>query len=269
MSTSWKPCRPRKAVTFIEQHQQEPFFLYYPTASVHGPITPGKRFAGQSQAGSYGEYVQEFDWAVGEVLEALDRRQLSKNTIVVVTSDNGGIVRMGTPHGHRTCGPWRGEKGTAWEGGHRVPFLVRWPGQVPAGTESSEVICHVDLMATLCGALRIRLPGNAGPDSWNVLPAWLGQPTDRPIREATVCVSQQASVFSLRQGPWKLLVSSPSSGAKQAIAVEPELYNLADDPAESRNLAAEQPQKVLELSALLTRIRAQGHSRPGWQVAVP
>jgi arylsulfatase A len=256
-----------KAVAFIEQHQRQRFFLYYPTAAVHSPITPGKRFAGQSQAGSYGDYVQEFDWAVGEVLAALDRCQLADKTIVVVTSDNGGIVRMGIPHGHQTCGSWRGEKGTAWEGGHRVPFLVRWPRKVAAGTESDEVICHVDLMATLCAALDIPLPVTAGPDSWNVLPAWLGQATNQPLREATICVSQQVSVFSLRQGPWKLLISNAPGSAKKAGSADTELYNLADDPPESRNLAAQQPQKVQDLTALLNRYRTQGHSRPGWQAA--
>lgn len=253
-----------KAVAFIEQHRSKPFFLYYPTAAVHGPITPGKRFEGRRQVGAYGDYVQEFDWAVGEVLAALDRCRLAEKTIVVVTSDNGGIVRMGKPRGHQVVGPLRGEKGTAWEGGHRVPFLVRWPGKVPAGTESSEVVCHVDFMATICAAVGIPLPGHAGPDSWNVLPAWLGETMKQPLREATVCVSQQASVFSIRQGPWKLLVGGQSAGTKKGALAEPELYHLADDLAESRNLAAEQPQKVRELAALLTRYRTQGFSRPGW-----
>lgn len=253
-----------KAVAFIEQNKDRPFFLYYPTAAVHSPITPGAPHKGSSRSGTYGDYVQEFDWAVGQVLDTLDRLRLAERTIVVVTSDNGGIVKMGQPFDHKVVGALRGEKGTAWEGGHRVAFIVRWPGKAPPGTECQETICHVDFMATICAALGIELPAHAGPDSCNVLPAWLGTSTDRPLREATVCVSQQAQVFSIRQGPWKLLTEGKPGSDQSA---EAELYHLTDDLEETHNLAAQHPEKVKELTALLGKYRNQGYSRPGWQPA--
>src|SRR4051812_12756185 len=153
-----------KAVAFIEEHREQPFFLYYPAQAVHDPYTPGKAHQGKSAAGVYGDYVQEFDWAVGEVLAALDRLKLADKTIVVVTSDNGGQEGRGSTFGHKVNGDLRGWKGTAWEGGHRVPFLLRWPGKVAPGTTSDETICHVDFMATICAALDLALPDDAGPD---------------------------------------------------------------------------------------------------------
>ena len=127
-----------KAVAFIAQNRDHPFFLYYPTAAVHDPYAPAEARRGKSQASLYGDYVQEFDWAVGEVLAALDRLLLADNTIVVVTSDNGAQAGRANRFLHRCNGELRGVKGTAWEGGHRVPFIIRWPGKVPAGTVSNE-----------------------------------------------------------------------------------------------------------------------------------
>ena len=263
-----------KAVAFMEEHRDRPFFLYYPAAAVHDPYTPSKAWQGTSYAGVYGDYVQEFDAAVGEVLGALDRLNLADKTIVVVTSDNGGQQGRGSAAGHKVNGDLRGAKGTAWEGGHRVAFLLRWPGKAPAGTVCDETICHVDFMATICAALGIVLPADAGPDSFNVLPAWLGEPAEKPLREATVCVGTNSLILSIRQGSWKLIVSAdgkyrgdtPPVGkdVKRTLAT-PELYNLADDPREQNNLAAAEPRRLEELRALLSRYQDQGHSRPGWE----
>ncbi len=264
-----------KAVAFIEQNCHHPLFLYYPTAAVHDPYTPAEVRRGKSRAGLYGDYVQEFDWAVGEVLAALDRLRIADSTIVVVTSDNGAQEGRAKSFGHRCNGPWRGGKGMAWEASHRVPLIVRWPGKVPPGTFSSETVCHVDFMATICAAVGIPLPADAGPDSWNVLPAWLGEKTARPLREATVSVGSNSLVFSIRQGPWKLLVTADGNyrgaeiiatpkAAKRSLA-EPELYRLDTDPCEQHNLAEVQPDQVSRLAALLAKYRAQGHSRPGWK----
>lgn len=244
-----------KAVAFIERSKGRPFFLYYPTSAVHNPITPGAAWKGKSAAGAYGDYVQEFDGAVGRVLAALDQLKLADNTLVIVTSDNGGIVAQGVKHGHRVNGALRGQKTMAYEGGHRVPFLVRWPGKAPAETVCDETICHVDLLATLCAAAGVALPEKAGPDSYNLLPAFRGEEHRKPLREATVCVSQGASVFSVRQGSWKLILP-------QGVKAEKELYHLGDDPAESRDRAAEQPAVVERLTKLLEKYRTEGRSRP-------
>lgn len=264
-----------KAVGFIEQNRDRAFFLYYPTAAVHDPYTPGKAWQGSSRAGVYGDYIQEFDGAVGAVLATLDRLQLADRTIVVVTSDNGAQEGRAKSYGHKCNGDLRGFKGTAWEGGHRVPFIIRWPGKVPGGSVSDETICQVDFMATLMAALELKLPADAGPDSWNVLPAWLAESSGTPLKEATVCVGKNSWVLSIRQGPWKLMVnadhkyvgdeSRPDAKDTRGTLDRPQLYNLAADPGEQHNLAATQPKKVEELSVLLEKYRAQGHSRPGWQ----
>lgn len=262
-----------KAVAFIEEHRDRPFFLYYPAAAVHDPYTPGKAHQGTSAAGVYGDYVQEFDWAVGEVLAALDRLNLAEKTIVVVTSDNGGQDGRGAKSGHKVNGDLRGAKGTAWEGGHRVPFLLRWTGKAPGGTTCDETICHVDFMATICAALNLPLPGNAGPDSWNVLPAWQGEPGGTPLREAMVCVGANSAVYSIRRGPWKLLVTDNGKYGEQRAGrkdqrhslAEPQLFDLAADPSEQHNLASTNSAKFQELAALLAKYRTQDHSRPGWQ----
>jgi arylsulfatase A-like enzyme len=261
-----------KAVEFLEKHRDKPFFLYYPTAAVHSPVTPGKAWQGKSGVGAYGDYVQEFDAAVGGVLEALDRLKLTEQTIVVVTSDNGGIIGNGTKFQHKTCGLLRGEKGTAWEGGHRVPFLLRWPGQVPAGTQCDAMVSHVDLMATLCAAVDVPLPDVAGPDSFNVLPLWKDNPTLAPVRDGVVAVSQEVYVSSIRRGPWKLLV--PNSQAdrdnpalKRYFVDKPLLFNLSEDLGETNDLASAEPAKLAELTALLQKATADGHTRPGFRAA--
>ena len=260
-SNELEAAQARRAVDFIDRNKDRAFFLYYPTAAIHSPLAPGKSWRGTSQAGEYGDYIQEFDWAVGQVLRALDRHRLAERTIVIVTSDNGGLLRPADGFGHRSCGDLRGAKTSAYEGGHRVPFIVRWPEKVPSGTTCDETMCHVDLMATLCAALDIELPSHAGPDSWNMLPAWLGESSERPIREATVCVSQNASTYAVRRGPWKLLL--PAKGDPQRV----ELYNLSDDLAESINLASKHPEEVEELKALFAKYRDQGFSRNGWKPA--
>lgn len=243
-----------KAVGFIEQNKDRPFFLYYPTSAVHNPHTPGAAWKGKTDLGPYGDYIQEFDWEVGQVLETLDRLKLAERTLVIVTSDNGGVASQGKQI-HQVNGPLRGQKAQAYEGGHRVAFLLRWPGKASAGTTCDETVSHVDVMATLCAALEIPLPEKAGPDSWNVLPAWLGESHASPLREATVSVSQNAADFAIRQGPWKLIL-------KGGDAPGLELYNLATDLAESNDLSQSEPARVEQMAALLERYKKAGRSRP-------
>ncbi len=257
-----------KAVAFMEQHKDRPFFLYLSTHDIHVPRVPNARFKGTSEAGVRGDAIHSFDWTVGQVLAALDRLQLAERTLIIVTSDNGGVldangpdkVHGGTPetnNGHAFNGPLRGTKGAAFEGGTRVPFIVRWPGHVTAGT-SDALVCHVDLLASFAALTGQTLVEAAGPDSFNVLPAWLGAKTGRAH------LVEHGNVLALRQGPWKY-IDAPAGGKAGKAKKSGEgaqLYNLADDIGETQNVAAQHPDKVQELSALLDKIQSQGRSRP-------
>jgi arylsulfatase A len=286
-----------KAVEFIEHNKNRPFFLYYPTVNVHNPWTPGRKFRGSTPIGPYGDFVVELDWAVGEVLDALDRFGLTDRTLVVVTSDNGANV-YGGAEGHDPNGPWRGTKGEIYEGAHRVPFIARWPGWIPPDTTSDETICLTDLMATCAAILHFELPHDAGEDSYNILPAMLCEPYDRPIREATVHHSV-TGMFAIRQGHWKLIEGRGGGGLYQPDSwaqikaparskprrdprtgeFEPvwydfpspipkpgelpgQLYNLDSDPHESVNVWRGHPDVVKRLQELLDRYRREGRSRP-------
>jgi arylsulfatase A-like enzyme len=263
----------RKAVAFIEQHKDRPFFLYFATHDIHVPRVPAARFKGSSQAGVRGDVVQEFDWSVGEVMAALDRLKLAQNTLIIVTSDNGGVLDANGPdvehggsektnNGHAYNGPLRAGKGSAYEGGTRVPFIARWPGRVKPGT-SDELICHVDLLASLAALTGQKVPATAGPDSFNVLPAWLGEKRDAPCRDHLV---EHGNRIALRKGAWKLIpaASGPAAKAKpgKRSAAGAELFDLAHDLGENTNLAAQHPARVKEMTELLEQIRAKGRSRP-------
>ena len=219
---------------------------------------------------------------VGQVLDALDRNGLADNTLVILTSDNGspGFADDGAPtasviktYGHYPNGHWRGMKGDAHEGGHRVPFVARWPGHVPAGTICDETICLTDLLATSAAIVGAKLPEKAGEDSVNILPALLGEPHKTPIREATVHHAL-IGMFAVRQGDWKLILGRGSGGftLPQYFPPRPgepegQLYNLRDDPAEANDLYAQRPEVVKRLSALLDTYRQTGRSTP--QPAIP
>jgi arylsulfatase A-like enzyme len=260
-----------KAVAFIEQHKERPFFLYFATHDIHVPRVPHARFRGTSQAGVRGDVLHEFDWSVGQVMEAIARLHLADNTLLIVTSDNGGVLDTNGPdsvnsgtvetnNGHLHNGLLRGGKGSPYEGGTRVPFVACWPGHVRPGT-SAELICHVDMLATVAALTGQQLAAEAGPDSYNVLPALLGAKLDKPCREQLV---EHGNVLALRKGTWKLISAGGGKG-KKGTARAPrtaELYNLADDLGETKNLAAQYPQIVNEMTAQLRQIREQGRSRP-------
>ena len=280
-----------KALGFIQENRERPFFLYFTPCAPHTHVTPAARFRGTSQAGIYGDYIQELDAHVGEILDRLDQLKLDDKTLVIFTSDNGaGLSDFrggGTPElklasdaggvlekfrtakrdacamGHLANADWRGGKGEAYEGGHREPFIVRWPGRVPAGTESAETICLTDLLASTASILGVKLPDNAGEDSYDILPALTGESLRAPIRPATVLHGGNG-IFSIRSGPWKLVKSDGSE--KDGAAESPphdELYNLATDPAETKDLAAEQPERVKALNELLEKYISEGRSTPG------
>jgi arylsulfatase A-like enzyme len=248
-----------RAVDFIEKSKDKPFFLYFATHDVHVPRVAHPRFAGKSGCGTRGDVIEQFDWQVGQVVAALEKHGLADRTLVVVTSDNGPVLDDGYAdgaveelNGHAPAGPWRGGKYSPYEAGTRVPFVVSWPGRVKPG-ESDAVVCQVDLMHSLAKLAGRGLPADAGPDSFDVLGALLGE--SKTGRDHLV---EQGGPLSLRKGQWKL-VTRPNA---QRPAGRAELYDLAADPGEKNNLAGSNGEKVKELSTLLESIRQGGRSRP-------
>lgn len=259
----------RRATAFIEKHAGHPFFLFFSYHDIHVPRRPNPRFVGTTDMGPRGDAIAQLDWCTGEVLATLDRLGLAKDTLVILTSDNGPVVDDGYKDdaarrlgGHRPAGPLRGGKYSAFEGGTRVPFLVRWPARVPPG-ESSALVCQVDLIASLATMVGRRLKDGEAPDSVDVLPALLGRSSDG--RDHLV---EQAGVLSLRRGAWKLI--EPGKGPRVQANTNTELgqapgaqlYNLADDPGETKDIAARHPDTVRELQGLLDRIRRDGRTAP-------
>lgn len=248
----------QKAVEFIKSNREKPFFLYFATHDIHVPRVPHPRFRGATSMGPRGDVIAEFDWSVGEVLKTLDELKLADNTLVILSSDNGPVVIDGylddAPEklgSHKPAGPLRGNKGTAFEGGTRVPFIVRWPkGNLPRGSKSDALIGQIDLCASLAALTGQKLPNHAAPDSVNVLSALLG----RSQKGRDELVEQGRSV-ALRQGNWKYI--EPAKQAKGELS-QPQLYNLADDLEERANLAKKRPAKVKELSKRLDEIRKSG-----------
>ncbi len=245
----------------------QPFFLYLPLNSPHTPIVPSKEWQGKSELGDYGDYVMETDWAVGEVLAALDKAGISENTLVIFTSDNGcspaAKVSDLETKGHFPSAQFRGYKADIWDGGHRVPFFVRWTGKVKPGSQSTQLICHTDLMATCAEILSAKLPDNAGEDSVSILPALL-ETAKAPIREAAVHHSINGA-FAIRQNQWKLELCKGSGGwSKGGITDEPaQLYDMNKDVGEQKNEYNEHPEIVSQLTKLLEKYVTDGRSTPG------
>ena len=250
-----------------------PFFLYLALNSPHTPIVPSKEWQGKSGLGDYGDYVMETDWAVGEVLAALEQAGVADNTLVFFTSDNGCSPQAGASkleaQGHFASAQFRGYKSDIWDGGHRVPFLVRWPGKVTPGSKSAQLICHTDLMATCAEILKAKVPEKAGEDSFSILPALFNK-EGRNIHDAVVHHSISGR-FAIRQDSWKLELcpgsggwGSPGDGAakKQGLP-DVQLYDLSADIGETKNVQAEHPEVVAKLTHLLEEIIANGRSTPG------
>ncbi|MEM7305366.1 MAG: arylsulfatase [Planctomycetota bacterium] len=259
-----------EAVAWIDRAAagDEPFFLYLPLTAPHTPWLPTAEFQGRTEVGHYGDFVTMVDAAVGEVLDALERGGVADDTLVVFTSDNGShwpdpdIERWG----HDANLGYRGQKADVWEGGHRVPFVARCPGRIPAGSELAHLGSLTDLFATLAGALNAPLPDAGAEDSFDLWPALCGGTT--PARASAVQHSANGT-FALRSGPWKLIAGLGSGGFTAPRKVEPEeggpvgqLYNLETDRAETHNLWKERPDVVAELGALLDSARESGRTRP-------
>jgi arylsulfatase A-like enzyme len=252
----------QKAIGFLERNKDKKFFLYFAPHNIHVPRVPHPRFKNTSQAGTRGDSIHELDSSVGEILGTLDRLKLADRTLVIFTSDNGGVNDDGYedfgPASHKMNGALRGTKGTLFEGGHRVPFIARWPAKIKAGSQSPALIAHLDMAATFAALTGVKLSADAAPDSFNVLPALLGEKTAQPLRPHFVAHNGGPGPLAIRQGPWKLI--EPGRGATGSGSAPPQLFNLAEDLAEAKNLAAGQPEKVKALTALLKQLRESGRS---------
>ncbi len=245
----------KQAVRFIERNTNQPFFLYFATHDPHVPRVPHPRFVGKSGCGVRGDVIVQLDWCVGEVLAALDRLHLATNTLVILSSDNGPVLDDGYAdgavrdlNGHKPAGPLRGGKYSIYEGGTRVPFLVRWPGRVKPGL-SDALICQVDLLKSFATLNHETFPSGEAPDSQNVLPALLGETqTGR-----TLLVEHDGfNRLGVRSNSWKL--ATPPRNAKPPGA-KPELYRVDADRGETNNLATPQPARTGALSEQLDKIR--------------
>jgi arylsulfatase A-like enzyme len=250
-----------RAVAFIEAHRARPFFLYFATHDPHVPRVPNARFVGKTTMGPRGDAIVEADWSVGEILNALDRLGLADNTLVIFSSDNGPVVDDGYRDqaaeklgSHRPAGALRGGKYSNFEGGTRVPWVVRWPGHVTKGV-SAAIVSQVDLLASLAALTAQTIAPGDAPDSVNMLPALLG--TSRVGRGELI---EEGGAISLRQGPWKYI--EPNNKAKLNTNTNtelgndslPQLYDLAADPGEKTNLAMAQPDRTKAMAQDLARI---------------
>ena len=266
----------QKTKAFMEANKDKPFFLYYPTCTVHSPHEPASFVAGKSKVGAYGDSVMEFDWLVSQVLRNIGRLGLHQDTLLVITSDNGANVQPAAKFDHKSNGDLRGQKAQIFEGGTRVPFLVRWEGKVPNATDSKLPISLADLPATFLHAAGVPVPHTFGPDSCNILPDFLGLTGEgTPVRPAVVTASKFQDHLAIRDGDWKLIVPREPAGDSPLAPYKPgrfgpgevQLFNLAKDPGESRDVFAEHTEIAERLAARLAAFELQGHSRPGYEPA--
>lgn len=252
------------AVDWIsKQNKDMPFFLYFSMPSPHAPVVPAKQFKGKSNAGGYGDYVVQTDWMVGQILEALKAKGLEDNTMVVFTSDNGPEVyaydRIRN-HDHYSMGDWRGVKRDLWEGGHRVPFIVKYPGIVPGNSVNNNLVSQVDIMATVSDIVGYELPKNAAEDSRSFSNGL--DPNDKTAGRETIIYHAVNGKFAIRKGDWVLIEHHSGSVSKEPEWIkEPGdkvsndtplvLYNIREDPQEQNNLYNKFPNKVNELKQRL------------------
>ena len=267
----------RKSVEYIDargkSEKKQPFFLYVPYGSPHSPILPTAEWQGKSGLNAYADFVMETDAGFGEILTALDRNGFTDNTLVVFTSDNGcsriaGIGKL-REKGHHVSANFRGSKADLWDGGHRVPFIVRWPGKIEPGSNSDQLVCHIDLFATCAEILSSELPADSAEDSVSILPAF----TDQPIvsTRAGVIHHSISGHFAYRLGKWKLLLARGSGGwtapkepaAKKQNAPIAQLYDMENDPSETTNLYDSRPEVVQQLLEQLKSDITRGRSTDG------
>jgi arylsulfatase A-like enzyme len=268
------PTLTRKAVEYVQSRGRSdpPFFLYFPLPAPHTPILPTAEFLGASGTNIYGDFVLQCDAAVGAIMDALEQTGQAEDTILIFASDNGCSPRAGLDElaavGHHPSYHFRGYKADIYDGGHRIPLIVRWPAQIAPDSSSGQVVCLADLLATCAEVVGTRLPANAGEDSVSNLPIWRGKDTG-PVREATVHHSMNGS-FSIRRGRWKLEMcpgsggwSDPRPGEEPPDAPPIQLYDMEADVGERSNVQDRHPAVVRELTELLSRYVLEGRSTPG------
>ena len=270
----------KKSQEFLrKQKKGKPFFLFHSLQAVHLPSFPAKQFQGKSGQGPHGDFIYQLDWTVGELTKTLKELGLEENTIVMFGSDNGPevptIIAMRRDHKHDGAKPWRGVKRDQWEGGHRTPFIVKWPGVVKPGSESDEVVSLTDVFATCAAINGVKVPQDAGEDSFDLTGTLKGEVRNSPVRPYLL---QQtfAMKLSIRKGDWKYIDHKGSGGnnyekpgewgMKQYALPDTDpdapgqLFNLANDPGETTNLYSKHPEKVAELKGLLEKSKASGRT---------
>lgn len=256
-----------RASAFLNEaaKKKDPFLLYLPLTAPHTPLAVIDKWQNKSGLNTYADFVMETDDMIGRILETLDKTGLSKNTLVIFTSDNGCAKYIGVKEledkGHFPSGPLRGYKMDEWEGGHRIPFIVRWPGIVKPSSVCSQLVLQADLLATFADILHQKIPENAGEDSFSFLSLLKGE--DQPVRKDAVNCSL-SGVFTLRRGDWKLITDSVSTlTPTDRFFKNTRLYNLADDLGENKNLIEQFPGKAREMNAYLEQLIVKGRSTDG------
>lgn len=261
------PTLTKKTTEWIgNQSSEKPFFLYLALPSPHSPIIPNDEFDGKSQAGAYGDFMVQTDWVVGQVLKALKANGFEENTLVIFSSDNGPeryAFERGEKYAHFSMGDFRGLKRDVWEGGHHVPFIVKWPGKVEAGVVSNELTSQIDIMATVAAATNTTLPESAAPDSHNLLALWKGEKLEKPIRESVIHNTYKGH-WGIRQGKW-LFINKPTGEVSKMpdsfkrlrnyndFETRGLLFDLEKDLEQRENLYLQQPDLVNDLSAALKK----------------
>jgi len=263
-----------KAVNYIQTQAQtgKPFFLYFSMTSPHSPIVPSEDFQGKSGISPYVDFVMETDFRVGQIIDAVDQSGLRDNTIIIVTADNGTSIKFHKKDGTLSKGvnlnySYRGAKSDIFEGGHNVPFIVRWPKKIKAGSSNQTIICLTDIMATIADIVGVDLPDTAAEDSVSLLPAFNGKVLNR----GAIINHSISGKFAIRQGKWKLAFCPGSGGwsspldktAKKQLKPPFQLFDLSEDPKETKNLIKANPELVQSLTKQLYELIANGRSTPG------
>ncbi|MEN8843305.1 MAG: arylsulfatase [Lentimonas sp.] len=278
------------ATQWIGERGDNPFFMYFATTQIHHPFTPAPRFQGTSQCGLYGDFIHELDWIVGEVLKALEAKGVADNTLIIFTSDNGGMFNHGGQHafedGHRLNGDLLGFKFGVWEGGHRIPFIAKWPGKIEPGTVSDQLISNLDMLATFAAITSQEIELMQLADSVNILPA-LVTDTETPVRNHLVLLPRYATHVSLRKGKWMYIPKQGAGGFtrdpgqhaaggsvpaahvgnvnsdfdakgkyKQDVPTA-QLYDMEADVNQTTNLYSQYPEVVKQMAAELEAYRSE------------